>query len=241
MTTSGYRHVLNSFLSYPIADQSRNAVVSALKICPESSDSKSLAPAAWIIAVAHSLTPKLPCCPLQSGHSARGTLWTPQSDHFSSLAWKPPHVPGLTLLVKSQSPYKWPTQFGSLYTLVIVQSLSHVWLLATPWTAACQVPCLSLSGSMLRFVSIESVILSNHLIFRRPLFFSFCLQSFPASEPFPVSRLFVSDGQSIGVSASASVLPMNIQSWFPLRLTSLISLLPKGLFKSLLQHHSLKV
>ena len=60
--------------------------------------------------------------------------------------------------------------------------------------------------------------------------FSFCPQSHPASESFPVSQLFASGGQSIGVSASASVLPMNIQCWFPLGLTSLISLLPKRLW-----------
>ena len=54
-----------------------------------------------------------------------------------------------------------------------------------------------------------------------------CLQSFPASGSFPVSRLFTSSGQSIG--ASASVLPMNIQGWFPLGLTGLISLKSKGL------------
>ena len=59
--------------------------------------------------------------------------------------------------------------------------------------------------------------------------FSSCLQSFPASGSFPVSWLFPSGGQSIGASASASVLPMNIQGWFPLRLTDLISLLSKGL------------
>ena len=59
--------------------------------------------------------------------------------------------------------------------------------------------------------------------------FSFCLQSFLASESFPMSQLFASGGQSIGVSALASVLPMNIQGWFPLRLTGLISLQSKGL------------
>ena len=62
--------------------------------------------------------------------------------------------------------------------------------------------------------------------------FSSCLQSFSASGSFPVNWLFESGGQSIG--ASASVLPMNIQDWFPLGLTDLISLLSK----SLLQHHS---
>ena len=56
--------------------------------------------------------------------------------------------------------------------------------------------------------------------------FSFCSQSFPASGSFPVSRLFTSGGQSIG--ASESVLPMNIQDWFPLGLTGLILLLSKG-------------
>ena len=59
--------------------------------------------------------------------------------------------------------------------------------------------------------------------------FSFYLQSFPASGSFPVSQFFTSGGQSIGVSISASVLPMNIQDWCPLRSTGLISLLSKGL------------
>ena len=70
--------------------------------------------------------------------------------------------------------------------------------------------------------------------------FSSCLLSFPAWGSFPVSQLFPSGGQSTGASALASVLPMNIQDWFPLGLTGLISLQSKGLFKSLLQHHSLK-
>ena len=56
-----------------------------------------------------------------------------------------------------------------------------------------------------------------------------CLQSFPASRSYPMSWLFVSSGQSIGASASTSVLPMNINSWFHLWLTGLISLLSKGL------------
>ena len=59
--------------------------------------------------------------------------------------------------------------------------------------------------------------------------FSSCLQSFLASVSFPMSQFFTSGGQSIGVSASASVLPMNIQDWFPLELTGLISLQSKGL------------
>ena len=59
--------------------------------------------------------------------------------------------------------------------------------------------------------------------------FSFCLQFSPASDSFPMSQLFAWGGQSIGVSASASVLPMNIQDWFLLELTGLISLQSKGL------------
>ena len=62
--------------------------------------------------------------------------------------------------------------------------------------------------------------------------FSFCLQPFPASRSFQMNRLFTSGGQSVGTSASASVLPMNIQVWFPLGLTSLISLQPKSLESS---------
>ena len=59
--------------------------------------------------------------------------------------------------------------------------------------------------------------------------FSSCLQSFPASGSFPMSQFFTSDGQTIGASTSASVLPMNIQNWFSLVLTGLISLQSKGL------------
>ena len=77
-------------------------------------------------------------------------------------------------------------------------------------------------------MSIESVMLCNYLILCHPLLF--CRQSFPASGgPFPMSQLFESGGQSIGTSASASVLPMNVQGWFPLEWTGLISLQSKGL------------
>ena len=76
---------------------------------------------------------------------------------------------------------------------------------------------------------------SSQLILCLP--FSSCPKSFPASGFFPMNQLFSPGGQSIGVSAS--VLPMNIQGWFPLGLTGWISLLSKGL-SSLLQHHSSK-
>ena len=65
------------------------------------------------------------------------------------------------------------------------------------------------------------------------ILFSSCPPSFSASGSFPVSCLFASGGQSIGASASASVLPMNIQGWFPLELTGLISLLSKRLSRVL--------
>ena len=71
--------------------------------------------------------------------------------------------------------------------------------------------------------------------------FSFCLQSFPASGSFAVSQLFASGGQRIRASASASVLPMNIQDWFPWGLTGLIFLLSKGLSRvfssTIIQQH----
>ena len=78
-------------------------------------------------------------------------------------------------------------------------------------------------------MSIESVVPSNHLILCH--LFSFCLYFFPASGSFPMSQPFTSGGQSIGASASASVLPVNIQDWFPLGLTGLTSLQFKGLSK----------
>ena len=70
--------------------------------------------------------------------------------------------------------------------------------------------------------------------------FSSHLQSFPELGSFQMSQLFASGGQSIAVSASESVLPMKIQDWIPLWWTGWISLQSKGLFKSLMQHHSSK-
>ena len=66
---------------------------------------------------------------------------------------------------------------------------------------------------------------------------SFCLQSFPASRSFPMSWVFTSGGQSIGASASASALPMNIQDWFPLEQTGLISLKQSRVFSSIIWKH----
>ena len=116
----------------------------------------------------------------------------------------------------------WAIQFSS------VQLLSCVWLFVTPWTTARQASLsITNSWSLLRFMSSESMMPSNHLILCRPLYS--CLQSFPTSGSFSVSQFFSSGGQSIGFPASASVLPMNIQDWFPLGLTGWISLQSKGL------------
>ena len=97
----------------------------------------------------------------------------------------------------------------------LVQLLSCVWLFPTPWTVAHQSSLsFTISQSLLRFMSIETVMPPNHLILCS--LFSFCLQSFPASGSFPMSQLFfASGGQSIVSSVSASDLPMSIQGWFP--------------------------
>ena len=112
-------------------------------------------------------------------------------------------------------------------------------LFATPWTAAHQASLsFSISWSLLKLISIESVMPSNHLILCHPLLLLPSI--FPSIRVFfPMSCLFTSGGQRIGASVSASVLPMNIQGWFPLGLTGWISLQSKGL-KRLLQHHSWK-
>ena len=97
-------------------------------------------------------------------------------------------------------------------SFVIVQSLSRVQLFRTPWTAAHEASLFfTISWSLLKLKSIESVMPSNHLILSCLLLF--CPQSFPASGSFPMNQLFTSGRQNIGGSASASVLPMNVQGW----------------------------
>ena len=106
---------------------------------------------------------------------------------------------------------------------VSVQSLSHVRIFATPWTAALQASLSTAnSWSLLKLMSIESVM--HPTISSSVMPFSSYLQSFPASGSFPMSQFFTSGGPSIAVSASASVLPMNIQDWSPFRWTGWISL-----------------
>ena len=110
--------------------------------------------------------------------------------------------------------------------VIAVQLLSLVRLFAVSWTVACQASLsLIISQSLPRFMSIDSVMPSNHLILCHPLLL--CLQSFSVSGSFPISQLFASRDQMIGTLAL--VLPMGIQDWFPLGLTGLISLLSMGL------------
>ena len=121
-----------------------------------------------------------------------------------------------------------------------VQSLSRVRLFATPWTAAHQAS-LSITNSEACSNSCPSSRCCRPTISSSVIPFSSCLQSFPASGSFPKSQFFASGGQSIGASASASVLPMNIQDWFPLGLTGWISLQSKGplrvFFNTTVQKH----
>ena len=120
-----------------------------------------------------------------------------------------------------------------------VQSLSWVQLFATPWTAARQASLsITNSWSLLKLMSIESVMPSNHLILCHPLLL--------LPSVFPSIRVFSSESvlriRYWSIEVSALVLPMNIQDWFPLGLTGLISLLSMGLWRlwSILQHHSSK-
>ena len=119
-----------------------------------------------------------------------------------------------------------------------IQSFSRVQLFANPWTTARQAS-LSITNfrSPPKPMSIESVLPSNHLILCRLLLLP---SIFPSIRVFPMSQLFASGGQSIGVSASTSVLPMNIHDWFPLGLNWFDLLAIQETLKSFLQHHRSK-
>ena len=108
------------------------------------------------------------------------------------------------------------------------QSLSCVQLAVTPWTEAHQASLsITNSWSLLKLMSIKSVMPSNHLILCHPLLLLPSI--FPRIRVFSIRSIFASGDQNIGVSALALVLPVNIQEWFPLGLTALISLQSKGL------------
>ena len=119
----------------------------------------------------------------------------------------------------------------------LVQSLSHVWLFATLWTAAHQA-YLSITNSQSCSNSCPSSWWCHPTISSYVVPFSSCLQSFITSGSFQMSQFFSLDGQNTGVSAS--VLAMNFQDWFPLGLSGLIVLQSKGLsrvFNTTVQKH----
>ena len=139
--------------------------------------------------------------------------------HSSALAWRIPGTEepgGLPSMGSRRVGHDWrdlaaaaAVQFSS------VQTLSHLWVFSTPWTIAQQASLsITNSQSLLKLISIEPVMPSNHLILCRPLLLlpSFFL----SSGSFQMSQFFTSGGQSIGVSASTSVLPMNTQDRSPL-------------------------
>ena len=131
----------------------------------------------------------------------------------------------LTRITTHVTVLSWRTQVADISS---VQSLSCVWLCnpmncSTPgFPVHYQLP--ELAQTHVRWVS--DAIQPSHSVV------PFRLRSFPASGSFPMSRFFASGGQSIGVSASTSVLPVNIQDWFPLGFTGLISLQSKGLSRT---------
>ena len=122
----------------------------------------------------------------------------------SSFKARFPRLAPLSSLREPGTQPNWPSVSSVQFSYLVVSDS------ATPWIATCQASLfITNSQSLLRFMSIESVMPSSHLILCCPLLL--LLSVFPASGSFPMSQFFVSGGQSTGVSASASVLPTTIQ------------------------------
>ena len=187
-----------------------------------------------------------------AAHQARPYLGFPRQEHWSGLPLPSPDF-FTTKWVFSNTHFKsfWLIIFLSYFInrfiifkkclleatsdFVVVQSHSCIWLFRIPWTAAQQASLsLTISWSLPKLHRWYHPAISSS-----DALFSFCPQSSPASGTYLMSRLFSSGDQNTGASTSASVLPMSVQGWFPLRLAGLISLLSKGL-RSLLQYHSSK-
>ena len=144
-----------------------------------------------------------------------GTGWNVGTGKDPRQGWNPHHLQWNCGVLTAGLPGK---SLQRIF-LVFVQSLRHVQFFETPWTAARQASLsFTISPSLLKLISSQWC---HPTISSSVVPFSSCLQSFPASGSFPMSQIFPSGGQSIG--ASASVLPMNIQGWFPLGWTGLIS------------------
>ena len=145
-------------------------------------------------------------------------IFSPVKLHLTSVL---AHLEGVSIAFKKLLNHL-AVQFSS------VQSLSHVQLFVTPWTAGCQASlAITNSWNLPKLMSIELVMPSSYLILCCPLLLLPSI--FPSIRVFPMSQLFASGGQNIGVSASTSVFPVNIQDWSPLGWTGWISSQSKGL------------
>ena len=158
---------------------------------------------------AKSLQPSLILCnPWTVAHQAPVFMEFSRQEYWSGLPFPSPGgLPDPRIELSSPAS---PSSAGRFFTTEPPCSscsvTSHVQLFATPWIAAHQTSfSFTISWSLLKLMSIEFVMPSNHLILCHR--FSSHLQSFPASGSFPMSRLFASGGQSIGAFASASILP----------------------------------
>ena len=139
-------------------------------------------------------------------YGARDVLWNPEPDLLPSLYH---FILQLDFEWEECVSFETLSDFDCPFLSVSVQPLSCV-RLCDPMDCSTRLPLsITNSQSLLKLMSIKSVMPSNHLILCHPLLL--LLQSFPASGSFPVNQFFASDGQSIGASTSASVLPMNIQ------------------------------
>ena len=146
-----------------------------------------------------------------------------------------PHVLKYYILLQNPT----ISAMNSVMLLSVQFSRSVVSDFATPWTAACQASLSTTNcRSLLKLMSIKSW--CHPTISSSVVPFSSCLQSFPASGSFQMNQFFASGGPSIGVSASASVLPMSTEDWFSFKMDWLDLLAVQGTLKSLLQQHGSK-
>ena len=125
--------------------------------------------------------------------------------------------------LRSKEEVKWLSRIHRLFLLLSCIRLCNPWIAIRQVSLSLATPLRVCSNSCPLSQWCDTAISSS------VTHFSSCSQTLPASGSFPMSHLFASGDQSIGASASASVLPLNIQDWFPLGLTGLISLLPKRL------------
>ena len=140
-------------------------------------------------------------------------------------SWASESLWTVTTAMKLKTLAPWNKSYDKLLFSLVVQSCLTLW-----GPMDCSTPGLPVHHQFPELVQAHVHWVGDDIQPSHPVIpFSSCLQSSPASQSFPMSQFFTSGGQSIRVSASASVLPMNIQDWFPLGLTGWISLQSKGL------------